>query len=82
MRRSVAPRSGPQQQQHDVFAALRRGDPLNEADWGVTSTMTAILGRQAAATGQIVSWDEAFHSEIALAAVDGLHALDQAPPHA
>jgi predicted dehydrogenase len=78
--RSAARRSGPQQQQHEVLAALRRGELVNEAEIGATATLTAILGRQAAATGQTVSWDETFHSQAGLPAVDKLHTLDPLPP--
>lgn len=42
-----------------MFAALRRGDIYNEADYGAASTFTSILGRMATYSGKIVRWDEA-----------------------
>ena len=42
-----------------MFAALRRGEVYNEADYGAKSTFTSILGRMATYSGKIVRWDEA-----------------------
>ncbi len=57
----------PYQVEHDVlFDAIRNGRPHNEAEYGAYSTMTAILGRLATYSGQVVTWDEAFQSEIRL----------------
>jgi len=48
------------QLEHDhLFAALIAGEPYNEGDYGATSTMTAILGRMATYSGEIVKWDDA-----------------------
>ena len=71
---------GWQQQQHDLVTALRRGEAPNEADYGVQSTMTAILGRMATYSGKIVKWDDAISSSIRLADSDGLLCLDDEPP--
>jgi len=55
------------QLEHDhLFAALLEGKPYNEGDYGATSTMTAILGRMASYSGQIVCWDDALNSQIDL----------------
>jgi len=54
---------GHQVEHDDLFAALEEGRPYNEGDYGITSTMTAILGRMAAHSGQVVKWDEAMKSE-------------------
>ena len=51
----------------DLFAALVAGQAYNEADWATESTMTAILGRMATHSGQIVKWDEAINSQLDLA---------------
>ncbi len=75
-----APRGGGQQQQIDLFAALRAGHLPNEADYAAKSTLTAIMGRVAAYTGQIVSWEQALNSERSLAHVDSLISLDDQPP--
>ncbi|MEX0936974.1 MAG: Gfo/Idh/MocA family oxidoreductase [Pirellulales bacterium] len=58
----------PYQVEHDdLFASIRNGTPLNEAEYGATSTMTSILGRMATYSGQEISWDDAINSEISLA---------------
>ena len=45
-----------------LFDAIRNDKPYNEAEYGAYSTMTAILGRMATYSGQIVKWDEAIKS--------------------
>jgi len=54
---------GHQAEHDDLFAALDAGRPYNEGDYGISSTMTAILGRMATYSGQVVKWDEAIKSE-------------------
>jgi len=57
----------PYQIEHDVlFDAIRNDKPHMEAEYGATSTMTAILGRMATYSGKVVTWDEAFSSELSL----------------
>jgi predicted dehydrogenase len=57
----------PYQQEHDeLFAAIRNNTTLNNADYGATSTMTAILGRLATYSGKMVEWDAAMKSDITL----------------
>ncbi|MSU56643.1 MAG: twin-arginine translocation signal domain-containing protein [Pedosphaera sp.] len=52
------------QQEHDeLFASIRKGEPINDSTRMVNSTMMAIMGRMAAYTGQEVTWEEAFNSE-------------------
>jgi len=59
---------------------LRRGERPNEAEFAAQSTLTAIMGRLATYSGQVVTWDEALNSKSALADCDGLHAFaDEAP---
>ena len=55
--------AGHQQEHNDLFAALDAGRPYNEGDYGITSTMTAILGRMATYSGQVVTWDDAMKSQ-------------------
>jgi predicted dehydrogenase len=50
----------------DLFAALRRGETYNEGDYGAESTMTAIMGRMATYTGDIIKWEEAINSTVDL----------------
>jgi predicted dehydrogenase len=55
------------QVEHDrLFAALLEGRPYNEADYGATSTMTAILGRMASYSGRIVTYEEGLNSQLDL----------------
>jgi hypothetical protein len=50
----------PYQVEHDVlFDAIRNNKTHNEAEYGATSTMTAIMGRMATYSGQEVFWDKA-----------------------
>ena len=46
----------------DLFAAIRKGEPYSEAEYGATSSMTAILGRMATYSGKVITWDEAINS--------------------
>lgn len=55
----------PYQVEHDdLFASIRAGKPINEAEYGATSTMTAIFGRMATYSGQVLSWDDAIKSTV------------------
>jgi predicted dehydrogenase len=55
------------QLEHDhLFAALLEGREYNEGDYGATSSMTAILGRMASNSGQIIKWDDALQSQVDL----------------
>jgi predicted dehydrogenase len=54
--------AGHQQEWHDLFKSLHAGERPVEAEYGATSTMTAILGRMAAYSGQVVNWDDALKS--------------------
>jgi len=57
---------GHQIEHDDLFAALVAGKPYNEADWATDSTMTAILGRMATYSGQVVTWQEGINSQLDL----------------
>ncbi len=52
---------------NEWFAAIRKGEPLNSGDRMVLSTMLGILGREAAHTGQRVTWADLWKSEQDLA---------------
>ncbi len=43
---------------NEWFAAVRKGEALNKGEYMANSTMLAILGREAAHSGQRVTWDE------------------------
>ncbi|MDZ7617945.1 MAG: Gfo/Idh/MocA family oxidoreductase [Patescibacteria group bacterium] len=60
-------KTNPYQVEHDVlFDAIRNDRPHNEAEYGAMTTMTAIMGRMATYSGQVVQWDEAIRSEVSL----------------
>ncbi len=57
----------PYQTEHDVlFAAIKNNKPHNDAEFGAKSTMTAIMGRMATYSGQVISWDEAMNSQMSI----------------
>ncbi|HUU27228.1 MAG TPA: Gfo/Idh/MocA family oxidoreductase [archaeon] len=57
----------PYVQEHaDLLASIRKGTPVNESQNVATSTMTAIMGRQACYTGKEISWDELMASDMDL----------------
>ncbi len=59
--------TNPYQQEHgDFIESIRAGQPLNEAQQIAESTLTAILGREAAYTGKEVDWDGLLESETRL----------------
>jgi len=70
----------PYQVEHDeLFAAINAGDyKYADAKRGVEATMTAILGRMATYSGQVVEWDEALNSELSL--MPERFAWDAPPP--
>jgi myo-inositol 2-dehydrogenase / D-chiro-inositol 1-dehydrogenase len=47
------------QEHKDLIAAIRNGAKYNEGYHGATSSFTAVLGRMATYSGQVVKWDEA-----------------------
>lgn len=54
----------PYVQEHvHLLEAIRSGRPLNEARQVAESTLTAILGRSAAYTGQTITWEQMLASE-------------------
>ena len=56
-------KNNPYQTQHDeLFAAIRKGKPMNDGQMMANSTMLAILGRMVAYSGQTITWDEAMNS--------------------
>jgi predicted dehydrogenase len=52
------------QTEHDeLFAGIRKGQPINNGEYMAYSTLLAIMGRMATYTGQIVTWDMALNSQ-------------------
>jgi myo-inositol 2-dehydrogenase / D-chiro-inositol 1-dehydrogenase len=56
------------QVEHDeFFAAIRKGEVVNDGDWMLHSTMVALMGRMASYTGKKVAWADAINSSEDLA---------------
>ncbi len=62
-----------------LFRKIAAGEPHHEGDYGATSTMTAILGRMATYSGQIVRWDDALASNLDLVPQDWSWDADPGP---
>lgn len=62
----------------EMFAAMREGTPINDSLSMARSTMSAILGRMATHSGKLVTWDEAWASEVDLSPKD--YSWDADPP--
>lgn len=60
-------RDGHQTEWDDLLASIVGSKAQNEADSAADSTMTAILGRMATYSGQLVTWDEAVKSTLTYA---------------
>jgi len=60
------PSEGHQTEMDDFLAALLAGQPYNEVDYAVTANMTALMGRMATYSGQVVEWDQATQSKLEL----------------
>lgn len=55
------------QAEHDaLFASLRAGKPINDGLYAARSSLLGIMGRTAAYTGQVITWDMAMNSQQAL----------------
>lgn len=65
--RYSGPRPNMYQVEHDdLFASIRKGQPINDGVKLATSTMVAIMGRMAAYTGAEVTYEEALNSNESL----------------
>jgi myo-inositol 2-dehydrogenase/D-chiro-inositol 1-dehydrogenase len=52
-----------QVEHNELFKAIREGTPTNDGHQMTTSTLMAIMGRQAAYSGQKVTWEQALNSQ-------------------
>ncbi len=54
----------PYQKEHDeLFVSIRNGGVISDVENAAKSTLTAIMGRMATYTGEVIDWDEAMNSE-------------------
>ncbi len=70
--------SGWQAEHYPFFQAIRNNEKYNEADYGAKSTMTAIMGRMAVYSGELIEWKDAFNSQLPL--VPTQFSDDMTPP--
>lgn len=71
---------GWQEEHHDLFRSLRKGEIPNEGEYGAYSTLTAIMGRMATYSGKKLSWKECLNSELKLADIDSMKTINDEPP--
>ncbi|WP_111706784.1 Gfo/Idh/MocA family protein [Lutibacter citreus] len=71
----------PYQEEHDqLFNAIRKDKPINNAEYGAKSTMAAIIGRMATYTGELVTWDAAMNSSHLLVPDENTLTWETIPP--
>ena len=51
-----------QVEHNELFASIRNGRPINNGEYMAKSTLMAIMGRMAAYTGQVITWEQALNS--------------------
>lgn len=52
-----------QTEHNELFAGIRKGQPINDGEWMANSTLLALMGRMVAYTGQTITWEEALNSK-------------------
>ncbi|MFM8579976.1 MAG: gfo/Idh/MocA family oxidoreductase, partial [Planctomycetaceae bacterium] len=52
-----------QTEHNELFAAIRKGEPINNGDYMTKSTLMAIMGRMSAYTGKTITWEQALNSK-------------------
>jgi predicted dehydrogenase len=59
-----APKPSMYNQEHkELFAGIRSGNIINNGEYMCSSTLLAIMGREACYTGKSITWDEAMNSK-------------------
>lgn len=67
--------------EHDLFFdAIRKNKPYNETERCAYAAMTGILGRMAAESGKMITWDEAMASNLELAPGLDDYTMGSEPP--
>jgi hypothetical protein len=71
----------PYVQEHtDLIASIRASKPINELKQVAESTLSAIMGREAAYTGQEVTWDQILNAQQDLAPPQMAYGPLEVPP--
>jgi predicted dehydrogenase len=52
-----------QNEHNELFASIRSGKPINDGERMSSSTLMAIMGRMAAYTGQVLTWERVLNSK-------------------
>ncbi len=72
-----------QVEHNEFFASLRKGEPLNDGDRMMTSTLMGIMGRMAGYTGRKVTWEMAMNSqEVLVPEITDWNSVVNVPPTA
>jgi len=67
--------------EHDLlFGAIRENKHYNETERSAHAAMTGILGRMAAESGQMITWEQAMASNLELAPGLDSYTMDSDPP--
>ncbi len=75
------PRCNAYQVEHDLlFEAIREDKPYNETERSAYAAMTGILGRMAAESGKMLTWEQALASNLELAPGLDRYTMDSDPP--
>ena len=67
----------------NLVTAIRTNNPVNEAFHNATSSLTAVMGRESAYTGKLITWDEMMKSDLRLGPTEytmGPVNLEPVPP--
>ncbi len=69
------------QVEHDeMFAAIRAGKPVNNGEQAAISTLLAIMGREAAYTGQVITPEQVLNSKLDLSPASYTFGPNPVPP--
>ena len=75
------PRCNAYQVEHDLlFDAIREDKPYNETERSAYAAMVGILGRMAAESGKMITWEQALASNLELAPGLEQYTMDSEPP--
>ena len=75
------PRCNAYQNEHDLlFEAIRKNKSYNETERSAYAALTGILGRMAAESGKMITWEQALASDLVLAPGLDHYTMDSDPP--
>ena len=75
------PRCNAYQNEHDLlFEAIRKNKSYNETERSAYAALTGILGRMAAESGKMITWEQALTSDLVLAPDLEHYTMDSEPP--